>query len=78
MQINGFFENVLPATVRGASREAAASLTQKSYDFCMKINVFFENVFPAAVRSASRESPLEQKQEQEREREREQEQDLFL
>ena len=30
-KINVFFENVLPAAVRGASREAGASLEQKSY-----------------------------------------------
>ena len=78
MKINVFFENVLPAAVRGASREAGASLEQKSYDFLMNINVFFEHVLPAAVRSVSREAPLEQEQEQEQEKEQEQEQDLFL
>ena len=30
-KINVFFETVLPAAVRGASREAGASLEQKSY-----------------------------------------------
>ena len=29
MDINGFFGNVLPAAVRGASREAGASLEQE-------------------------------------------------
>ena len=78
MTINVFFEHVLPAAVRGASREAGASLDQKNYYVIWKINVFFKNVLPAAVRSASREAPLEQKQEQEQEKEQEQEEDLFL
>ena len=68
--MNVVFETVLPAVVRSASREAGASLEQKSYYFIRKINVVFENVFPAAVGSVSREAPLEQ--------EKEQEQDLFL
>ena len=63
-KINVFFENVLPAAVRGASREAGASLEQESYYFAWKINVFFEHVLPAAVRSVSREAPLEQEHEQ--------------
>ena len=59
MKINVFFENVLPAAMRGASREAGTSLEQKSYYFLWQINVFFENVLPAAVTEASREAPLE-------------------
>ena len=57
--MNVFFEHVLPSAARGASREAGASLEQKSYYFVWQINVFFETVLPAAVRSASREAPLE-------------------
>ena len=67
-----FFENLLPAAVIVAPREAGTSLEPKIYYFILKINVFFETVLPAAVRSASREARLEQEQEQE------QEQDLFL
>ena len=52
---------MLPAAVRGASREAGASLEQNSYYFFWKINVFFEHVLPAAMRSVSREAPLENK-----------------
>ena len=59
MKISVFFENVLPAAVRGASREAGASLDQKSYYFLREIKVFFEHVLPAAVRSGSREAPQE-------------------
>ena len=53
-KINVFFENVLPAAMRGASREAGASLEQQIYYFLRKINLFFQNVLPAAMRSASK------------------------